>query len=185
VVLDVWANYGQAEKNYNGHRNGDVNVDRNRPVGIGHCRFEPRVQAPLSKYVTQAAREDYEEACTIRDLSPKAAATLCRRALQAMIRDFWGVSKDRLADELKVIKDECDPELYGAMMGLKGVGNIGAHPERDVNLIVDVEEGEVDALLELLRILDREWYVGRARRAESLSAVIALSSAKAVAQKRG
>ena len=102
-----------------------------------------------------------------------------------MIRDFWGVSKDRLADELKVIKDECDPELYGAMLGLKGVGNIGAHPERDVNLIVDVEEGEVDALLELLRILDREWYVGRARRAESLSAVIALSSAKAVAQKRG
>lgn len=41
-------------------------------------------------FVPAAIRADYEEACLIVDLSPKASATLSRRALQGMIRDFWG-----------------------------------------------------------------------------------------------
>ncbi|MBL0917369.1 MAG: DUF4145 domain-containing protein [Hydrogenophaga sp.] len=182
--MDVWAWFGSAEVFQSGERTGKATTDRERPVGIGYSRFEPRVAVPLSAHVPRAPRDDYDEACLIKDLSPKAAATLCRRSLQGMIRDRWGISKERLADELKAVKDECDPDLYAAMMGLKGIGNIGAHPERDANLIVDVEEGEVDSLLELLRILDKEWYVARARRAESLSAVVALSAAKAEA-KRG
>lgn len=58
--------------------------------------------------------EDYREAHLIRDLSPKASATLARRALQGMIRHFWGISKVRLHDELVAIKDRCDPALYEA-----------------------------------------------------------------------
>jgi hypothetical protein len=119
--------------------------------------------------------------CLIKDF-PKAAATLCRRALQGMVRDRWGVSKGRLADELKAIQSRCDDELFAAMMGLKAVGNIGAHPERDISVIVDVEEGEVDSLLGLIRILDKEWYVARAARAAGLAAVVALGVAKAAQQ---
>ena len=183
-VLDVSAHFGTIHHFANGARNvNDIEVDPARPFGIGTVRFEPRIGRPLSAKVPKAVKDDYEEACLIKDLSAKAAATLCRRALQGMIRDFWSVSLHRLADELKVIEPKCDPDLYKAMMGLKGVGNIGAHPERDINLIVEVEEGEVDALLELLHILDNEWYVAKARRAESLSAVIALGAAKAAAQK--
>lgn len=39
-------------------------------------------------YVPKPVRDDYTEACVIRDLSPKASATLSRRCLQGMIRDF-------------------------------------------------------------------------------------------------
>ena len=39
--------------------------------------------------VPKAIRDDYLEATLIRDLSPKASATLSRRCLQGIIRDFW------------------------------------------------------------------------------------------------
>ena len=178
-VLDISAMYGTAEKYQAGHRSGNVKGDKNRPVGAGSFRFEPRVGAPLSKHVPRSVAEDYNEACLIKDLSPKAAATLCRRALQGMIRDFWGVAKGTLAAELKEIEPQCDRELFAAMTGLRSVGNIGAHPERDISLIIDVEEGEVESLLGLLHILDKDWYVARVARAERLASVVALGASKA------
>jgi len=181
-VLEVSAYFGIAERNINNIRNGRLKVDKARPVGLGNVRFEPRVGAPLSNHVPQVVKQDYEEACLIKDLSPKASATLCRRALQGMIRDYWQVIKPTLHEELDSIKARCDHDLFAAMMGLKGVGNIGAHPEKDINLIVDVEEGEVETLLELLRILDKEWYVARASRSSSLAAVKSLADNKAAAK---
>src|SRR4051794_16321199 len=47
-------------------------------------------------YVPGVIRADYSEACAIKKLSPKASATLARRCLQGMIRDYWGISKARL-----------------------------------------------------------------------------------------
>ena len=44
-------------------------------------------------YIPLSIREDYEEACAIVSLSPKASATLSRRCLQGMIRDFWNIKK--------------------------------------------------------------------------------------------
>ena len=57
-------------------------------------------------YVPKPIRDDYLEACLIRDLSPKASATLSRRCLQGMIRDFWGIKKTRLVDEIEAVKDK-------------------------------------------------------------------------------
>jgi hypothetical protein len=37
------------------------------------------------EYVPEPIRDDYTEACAIRDLSPKASATLSRRCLQARL----------------------------------------------------------------------------------------------------
>lgn len=99
-----------------------------------------------------------------------------------MVRDYWGISKGRLADELKAIESKCDGDLYTALMSLKGIGNIGAHPERDINLVVDVAPGEVDELLELLRMLDAEWYVARESRKQRLATVAGIGEQKAQAK---
>lgn len=48
---------------------------------------------PQPEYIPAPLREDYYEACLIRDKSPKASATLARRCLQGMIRDFCGITK--------------------------------------------------------------------------------------------
>jgi len=62
---------------------------------------------PQPDYIPEQIKNDYEEACSILSLSPKASATLARRCLQGMIRDFWGISKGRLIAELliKLLED--------------------------------------------------------------------------------
>ena len=50
-----------------------------------HWNLKPQSQAKVfPSYIPRAILEDYEEACLIRDLSPKASATLSRRCLQGM-----------------------------------------------------------------------------------------------------
>jgi hypothetical protein len=149
-------------------------------VGVGHFTFLPTAPQPLSIHVPGGVVADYNEAYLISKLSPKASATLARRALQGMIRDFFQVrGKRTLHAELEAIKPHCDASLYDAMMAVKSIGNIGAHPEQDVNLIVDVEAGEAETLLQLIHLLDREWYVSRADRLERIAKMNKLAASKA------
>lgn len=112
-------------------------------------------------YVPESIRSDYEEACKIIELSPKAAATLLRRCLQGMVRDFWGISKPRLIDEIEAIKDKVPASQWLAIDALRKIGNIGAHMEKDVNCIVAIEEGEALKLLLLIETLMDKWYIAR------------------------
>jgi hypothetical protein len=77
-------------------------------------------------YIPQAIINDYNEACLIQNASPKASATLSRRCLQGIIRDFWKVKPGRLVDEIEQIKDKTDPITWEAIDSVRKVGNIGA-----------------------------------------------------------
>lgn len=171
----IEAHHATTQKTGNGTR---FHANRTRPVGIASVVYYPTTPVPLSSHVPKYVQKDYSEAYLIRTFSPKASATLARRALQGMIRDFWAISKPTLHAELTAIKDKCDGDLYGAMMGLKSIGNIGAHPERDVNQIVDVDPGEPEALLNLIHLLDQEWYVVRAERQRRIEQVKSIASDK-------
>ena len=67
------------------------------------------------------------------------------------------------------------------MMAVKSIGNIGAHPEQDIRLIVEVEPGESKIFLDLIHLLDHEWYVARSERESRIAKVQALSASKAPA----
>lgn len=154
------------EKFYPGR--GDIEAALPGPA-LGKWRLLPASAARVfPEYIPQSLREDYTEACAISELSPKAAATLCRRCLQGMIRDFWSVNtkSNRLWDEMKAIKDRIDAETWGAIVALKELGNIGAHMEQDVNVIVEVEPDEARLLINLIESLFDDWYVQRQQRAE-------------------
>ena len=98
-------------------------------------------------------RADFEEAHAIRTLSPRASATLARRCMQAVIRDVYELPHARtLADELKAAKEKMEPDLWRAMDALRTVGNIGAHMERDMDTIVDVDPEEASKLLRGLEL---------------------------------
>jgi hypothetical protein len=139
----------------------------------------PRSSAkPQPDYIPQPIRDDYYEACAIRDLSPKASATLTRRCLQGMIRDFCGISKRRLFDEINELRKRVDarqaplgvqPDTVDAIDHIREIGNIGAHMEADINVIVDVDPNEAQVLIELVELLFLEWYVARAARADRLA----------------
>ena len=112
-------------------------------------------------YIPKAIRKDYEEAYSILSLSPKASATLSRRCLQGMIRDFWGISKGRLIDEIDALEEKVDTDVWESIDAVRSVGNIGAHMEKDINIIIDVEPEEAQLLIGLIEQLVDDWYVSR------------------------
>jgi Domain of unknown function (DUF4145) len=129
-------------------------------------------------YIPEPIRADYTEASLIRDKSPKASATLARRCLQGMIRDFHGIKKDNLNQEINAIQDKLEPTVWEAIHGIREIGNIGAHMEKDVNVIVNVDPEEASALIELIEILMKEWYVARYERTQALETVKKMANAK-------
>jgi len=138
---------------------------------------------PYPEYILEAIRNDYKEACLIRDLSPKASATLARRCLQGIIRDYWGVSKNRLIDEIEAIKDKVDKLTWQAIDAVRSIGNIGAHMEKDINVILDVEPREAELLINLIEILFKDWYIARHERELRLEDVIKTAADKKQSKK--
>ena len=143
-------------------------------------KFRPNSNAlQFPEYIPQSIREDYEEACSIVKLSPKASATLSRRCLQGMIRDYWNVSgKGSLQQEIDTIKDKVDPQVNRVLHSLRQLGNIGAHPERDINLIVDIEPGEAEKMIKLIEFLMSEWYVKRHETEQLLNEINSINEQK-------
>lgn len=116
-------------------------------------------------YIPEVILSDYREACSIRALSPKASATLSRRVLQGMIRDYWKIVKPRLKNEIDALEGKVDPDTWEAIDAVREIGNIGAHMEKDINVIVDVDPEEAELLIGLVETLLTDWYVQRHKRA--------------------
>lgn len=139
---------------------------------------------PFPNYIPTQILQDYKEAKLISTLSPKASATLARRCLQSMIRDFYNISKKKsLHHEIEEIKDKIDPDMYEAIMSLKSIGNIGAHPEKDINLIIDVEPEEANELIALIEMLIEDWYITRHKRQERIKGIKAMNDEKQAERK--
>ncbi|MCY3626174.1 MAG: DUF4145 domain-containing protein [Gammaproteobacteria bacterium] len=133
---------------------------------------------PQPDYIPRPIVKDYQQACLIRDLAPNASATLSRRCLQGMIRDFCKISGRNLDTEINKLKKqlnegkgpkEVHPDIIDSIDKVRLLGNIGAHMQKDINLILDVEPEEAQALIELIEILFREWYVARQVRQERIN----------------
>lgn len=165
------------ENNYTPHiwRKGNI---------LKQWRLLPNSNAKVfPDYIPLPLRNDYEEAAKIIELSPKASATLSRRCLQGIIRDFWGISKSRLVDEINAIEEKVDPLTWKSIDAVRKVGNIGAHMEKDINLIIDVEPSEANLLLGLIEMLFEEWYIHRHEREQKLLGIVELAKSKEDAKK--
>ena len=141
--------------------------------------IRPQSQArKYPDYIPLAIRSDYEEASAILYLSPKASATLSRRCLQGMIRDFFQISKSSLFEEINAIKDKIPAEQWAVLDGVRRIGNIGAHMEKDINLIVDIEPEEAQKLIKLIEFLLQQWYIERHNRQKLFADIIGIDQAK-------
>lgn len=138
----------------------------------------PSKAKKFPNYIPEPIIQDYEEACLIKDLSPKAAATLARRCIQGIIRDFFGVKKNRLIDEIEAIKDKIDPLTWDAIDSVRKIGNIGAHMEKDINKIIEIEPGEADLLIQLIETLFEDLYIAKYEREKRLQKIIEIKEKK-------
>lgn len=135
---------------------------------------------PFPDYIPQQLRDDYQEACLIKHKSAKASATLCRRCLQGIIRDFWGIKKAKLINEIAEVEGKVDAKTWQAIDSVRHVGNIGAHMEKDVNLIIDVDPEEAALLIWLIETLFEEWYIGRHEKDVKMQKIIQVAQEKTI-----
>lgn len=142
---------------------------------------------PQPSYIPRPLIDSYKEACRIRDLSPKASATLSRRCLQGMIRDFCNVKERTLLKEIEVLRQLVDSgqgpqhvlsDTVDAIDDVRNVGNIGAHMGEDINKIIDVEPTEAQTLIGLIELLFEEWYIRRENRKKQLEQLRSIASEK-------
>lgn len=142
---------------------------------------------PQPDCVPKPLVDDYLEACLIRHDSPKASATLSRRCMQGMIRDFCGIAKSTLAKEIEALKEAVDSgnapagvttETVEAIDQVRSIGNIGAHMEKEIDLIIPVDPDEAQVLIELIEMLFEEWYVARDTRKKRLATIRKISAEK-------
>lgn len=107
-----------------------------------------------------------------------------------MIRDFAkiNVKSKRLFDEIEALEKAVEVgsaprgvsiDSIEAITALRKVGNIGAHMEADIDLIVDVDPGEAQAMIGLVESLIEDWYVESHKRAARFALPVAVAEAKA------
>lgn len=135
-------------------------------------------------YIPKAIRQDYEESCAISKLSPKASATLSRRCLQGMIRDFWNIKESNLAKAIERLNGKIPVTQWQVIDGVRRIGNIGAHMEKDINLIVDIEPEEAEKLLKLIELLMEQWYINRHQQETLYSDIIGIDKTKQSERKK-
>lgn len=106
---------------------------------------------------------DYNEACLILTLSPKASAALSRRCLQNILREKAGVKKGDLANEIQQTIDSksLPSHLSESIDAIRNIGNFAAHPLKSTSTgeIIDVEVGEAEWLLDVIEALFDFYFV--------------------------
>ena len=129
-------------------------------------------------YIPLKIRQDYEEACAIVNLSPKSSATLSRRCLQSMIRDFWGIKENRLVDAINKLQDKVPVSQWLVIDAIRKIGNIGAHPDTNVNTIIDIDPQDAQKLIAVIELLISQWYIERYEREKLYNDVLRIKDEK-------
>ena len=160
---------------YKNQSSGRYSVRRH----IGTWALRPESNAKTQPdYIPKSIRDDYNEACLIAKKSPKASATLSRRCLQGMIRDFWGIEERTLFAEINALENLVDSDTWDAITAVKDFGNIGAHMEKNIDLIIPVDPDEAQLLIDMIEQLFEEWYVQRYQREQRMELIVGKAKEK-------
>lgn len=150
-------------------------VDNTRAVDRQILIHPKSAIRPIPTEVTEPFRKDFEEACAVSELSPKASAALSRRLLQLIIRDKAEIKARSLEKEIEalVASNTLPIDLAEDLDALRNVGNIASHPMTNEHSgeIVDVEPHEAVWLLDIIEELLDFYFVRPALRAKKRDSV--------------
>ena len=116
--------------------------------------------------VPQALQSDYNEACAVLPISPKASAALSRRCLQGLLT-AQQFHHHLLAQAIELaLKSNTLPRgVADNLDAIRHIGNFAAHPQKDSSTgeIIEVEPEEAEWNLDVLEALFDHYYVQPAR----------------------
>lgn len=125
--------------------------------------FPKAVTRPVPTEVTDPYRSDFEEACAVLTLSPKASAALSRRCLQSVLRDKAKTATKDLFDQIEevVASGKVPSHIVDELHAVRNIGNFAAHPAKSKTsgVIFDVEPGEAEWNLDVLESLFDFYFV--------------------------
>ena len=121
---------------------------------------------PTPNEVPPHIKEDFEDACRVLPISPKASATLSRRCLQVLLRE-QGYTQRNLIDQITALLGGTDPKkylpsvLHDTVDTIRNFGNFAAHPITDQTTlqVISVEPGEAEWCLDILEEMFDHYYV--------------------------
>ena len=121
----------------------------------------------LSEDVPEKYKEDFIEALTLVNQSPKASAALSRRLLQKLLTEVAKIKGASLNIQIDEFCSRSDvPSIIAESVdAIRLVGNFAAHPMKDKNTgeIVQVEPGEAEWSLDVIRGLFDYFFIQPAR----------------------
>ena len=154
-----------------GRRGGKDDLLPREVRTYGHDPVIPTV----SEEVPQRFKDDFGDAHAVLKLSPKAAAGLARRILEAIFRE-QGYAQDRLVDQINAVLGESDQtrtlptELNRIVDAVRKFGNFSAHEKMNAKeMVIDVEPGEAEWCLEIVEQLFDHYYVKPAENSRKLA----------------
>lgn len=102
-------------------------------------------------------KNNFLEAVRIMHLSPKSSAAMSRRLLQEILHEKFNINKNNLSKEIEefIKKPNIPSYLSQSVDAIRNIGNFAAHPLKSTSTgeIVEVETGEVEWIIEILKLL--------------------------------
>ncbi|WLS08901.1 DUF4145 domain-containing protein [Shinella sumterensis] len=181
--LTIRVTWGKPQKG----QYGTVGVKSDAPHWTQQLWPEASIM-PLPEEIPEEIRTTYRETVLVSAISGRAGAAMARRCLQGIVRDFFAIPENKrgnLGAELSYVKEKIDPDLWEAILAVRGIGDIGAHMDKNVDQIIDVTPDEARLLVELIETLFKDWYIARKRRRDNQRGLQALLEEKRGAQKKG
>lgn len=128
-----------------------------------HESLKELYRQPLPPEVIETYAKDYDEACFVLTDSPRASAALSRSCLQRLLREKTEGKADDLSGQIAqaVASKSLPPETRSTLAAVTDVSNLEANPLKNTHpgLILDVEPGEAEYLLDVLEVLFDYYFV--------------------------
>ena len=128
-----------------------------------HESLKELSRPPLVPEVIESYARDYDEACFVLTDSPRASAALSRNCLQKLLREKAEIIAGDLSSEVArvVAQKTLPPEFISKLENLADVTNLKANPLKNTHpgLLLDVEPGEAEYLLDVLESLLNYYFV--------------------------
>jgi hypothetical protein len=116
-----------------------------------------RTERVLPDEVPLNYRRDFSESALTLAISPRASAALSRRILQHIFHSEPQINANSLAAEIErfIHLPGVPSQLTEAIDAIRNIGNFAAHPLKDsqTGLVIDVEPGEAEWLLDVLEAM--------------------------------
>ncbi len=145
------------------HYGADGKEIKNSKKNIIEKHIFPFSNAPKKiKYVPAKYMHEYNEAASVKEISPKSCALICRRTLEMILENECECTEFKLGEKVTEYIAKATPSelVRKSMWYLVNAGNAMAHNKKDMNdNLIKLKSSDCDFVLKALETVFDEIFV--------------------------